>query len=74
MEASTVQSLRGRPFAEVADQVAQHLLADQVDAAELSTLVRAALDFPVPLPQLTPDSGHVQSRSDICHSCVRKKS
>ena len=69
MEASTVQSLRGRPFAEVADQVAQHLLADQVDAAELSTLVRAALDFPVPLPQLSPRKSHVATlfAEDFCH-------
>jgi threonine synthase len=55
MEASSVQSLRGRSFAEVADQVAQHLLADEVDAAELSALVRSALDFPVPLVELERD-------------------
>lgn len=46
------QSLRGAPFPDVAVAMAQALLGDEFERAELEALVREALSFPVPVVRL----------------------
>ena len=46
------QSLRGASFPEVAVAMAQSLLGDEYDEAELAALIRDALNFPVPIVRL----------------------
>lgn len=44
--------LKQAPFQDVAVAMAQALLGDEFDEAELAALIRAALDFPIPIVQL----------------------
>jgi threonine synthase len=46
-------AIGGAGIAEIGAQVGAHLLRDEIGAPELRTLVAAALDFPVPLVQVT---------------------
>lgn len=46
------ESLRGAPFQEVAVAMAQSLVGDEFDRAELAALIRDALNFPVPIVRL----------------------
>ncbi len=45
-------AVRGRSFQDVAVAMAQALVGDEFPAAELNTLIRGALDFPIPVVQL----------------------
>ena len=58
MEESALEGLRGRSFADVAGEVARHLLATEIATSDLDRLVESALDFPVPLVELE-DGVHV---------------
>jgi threonine synthase len=49
----TVESLTGADIAAVGTAVGAHLLRDEISRAALEPLVRAALDFPLPLVQVT---------------------
>ena len=44
--------LKQAPFQDVAVAMAQALLGDEFDEAELAALIRAALNFPIPIGQL----------------------
>ena len=46
------EGLRGAPFQDVAVAMAQSLLGDEFDEGELATLIRGALNFPIPIVQL----------------------
>ena len=46
------EGLRGAPFQEVAVAMAQSLLGDEFTEGELATLIRGALNFPIPIVQL----------------------
>ena len=53
LPAGTVESLRGATFVEVASRIGGHLLREEIGQAQLDALVRDALDFPVPLVQVS---------------------
>ncbi|MSO63054.1 MAG: threonine synthase [Acidobacteria bacterium] len=46
------EGLRGAPFQDVAVAMAQSLLGDEFHEGELATLIRGALNFPIPIVQL----------------------
>ena len=46
------EALRRAPFQDVAVAMAQSLLGDEFNEAELATLITGALDFPIPIVQL----------------------
>jgi threonine synthase len=49
----TLEAIRGASLVEIATVVGGHLLRGEIAEAELAPLVRDALDFPVPLVQVT---------------------
>ena len=49
----TVDSLRGADIVEIGSTIGAHLLRDEITRAALEPLIREALDFPVPLVQVT---------------------
>jgi len=53
LPAGTVESLRGASFVEAASRIGGHLLREEIGQAQLDALVRDALDFPVPLVQVS---------------------
>ncbi|HEY6508425.1 MAG TPA: threonine synthase, partial [Vicinamibacterales bacterium] len=53
LPSGTVQGLRGASFVEVASRIGGHLLRDEIGQAQLDALVRDALDFPLPLVQVS---------------------
>jgi threonine synthase len=53
LPAGTVESLRGAAFVEVASRIGGHLLREEIAQPQLDALVRDALDFPVPLVQVS---------------------
>ncbi len=53
---TTVRSLRGRRFAEVATGIASHQLAGVIDEGTVRRLVASALDFEAPLHPLDEDT------------------
>jgi threonine synthase len=53
LPAGAIDALRGASVVEVATRVGGHLLRDEITEAQLEPLVRDALDFPVPLVQVT---------------------
>ncbi len=50
---SSLEALRSADIVETASIVGGHLLRDEISAPDLSALVRDALDFPIPLVQVT---------------------
>ena len=50
---SSLEALRTADIVETASIVGGHLLRDEISAPDLSALVRDALDFPIPLVQVT---------------------
>ena len=58
LPAPEVDAMKGASWLDVASRVAAHLLGDELDRAAIDAMVSAALDFPVPLVQLT-DRVHV---------------
>jgi len=48
-----LKSLRGADIVTIGSTVGAHLLRDEITAPDMSALVRDALDFPVPLVQVT---------------------
>ena len=53
LPAGTVASLRGASEVDVATAAVGHLLREEIGRAEFEALARTALDFPVPLVQVT---------------------
>ena len=53
LPAATVEGLRGADIVTVGSTVGAHLLRDEITAPAMAALVRDALDFPVPLVQVT---------------------
>ncbi|MEQ1574515.1 MAG: threonine synthase [Vicinamibacterales bacterium] len=53
LPAEGLEALRGASLVDIATAVGAHLLGDEISKAELDTLMRDALDFPVPLVQVT---------------------
>jgi threonine synthase len=53
LPAATVEGLRGADIVTVGSIVGAHLLRDEITAPAMAALVRDALDFPVPLVQVT---------------------
>jgi threonine synthase len=53
LPAGTVASLRGASEVDVATAVVGHLLREEIGRADFEALAQAALDFPVPLVQVT---------------------
>jgi threonine synthase len=53
LPATTLDSLRAADLVEIASTVGAHLLRDEISQADLTPLVRDALDFPIPLVQVT---------------------
>jgi threonine synthase len=51
--AATLDALGTADLAEIASTIGGHLLRDEISASDLSALVREALDFPIPLVQVT---------------------
>ena len=49
----SLDALRSADLAETASIIGEHLLRDEISASDLSALVRDALDFPIPLVQVT---------------------
>ena len=49
----TIDALRGADIVEIASGVGAHILRDEIPAADLTTLVQDALNFAVPLVQVT---------------------
>ena len=49
----SLHALESADLAETASIIGGHLLRDEISAADLSALVRDALDFPIPLVQVT---------------------
>lgn len=49
----TLEAVRGADLVEIASSIGAHLFQDEIAAADLNALVRDALDFPVPLVQVT---------------------
>ena len=50
---SSLEALRSADIVEIASIVGGHLLRDEISAPDLAALVRDALDFPIPLVQVT---------------------
>jgi len=50
---SSLEALRSADLVETASIVGGHLLRDEISASDLAALVRDALDFPIPLVQVT---------------------
>ncbi len=50
---SSLEAIRSADIVETASIVGGHLLRDEISAPDLSALVREALDFPIPLVQIT---------------------
>jgi threonine synthase len=50
---ATVDALRSAELVDIASTVGAHLLRDEITQAALTPLVREALDFPIPLVQVT---------------------
>ena len=50
---SSLEALRSADIVETASIVGGHLLRDEISARDLAALVRDALDFPIPLVQVT---------------------
>ena len=50
---SSLEALRSTDIVETASIVGGHLLRDEISAPDLAALVRDALDFPIPLVQVT---------------------
>jgi threonine synthase len=50
---SSLEALRSADLVETASIVGGHLLRDEISAPDLAALVRDALDFPIPLVQVT---------------------
>lgn len=57
---ATLRGLRRRDPLEVAIEVALHLLGDDLPAAALEEIVRAALDFPIPLTAVGESTGALE--------------
>ena len=53
LPATTVEGLRGADIVTIGSIVGAHLLRDEITAPAMAALVRDALDFPVPLVQVT---------------------
>ena len=53
LPAGTVESLCGGSFVEVASRIGGHLLREEIGQGHFDALVRDALDFPVPLVQVS---------------------
>src|SRR5918999_2425371 len=53
LPAATLDALRSADLVEIAAAVGAHLLRDEIARAALEPLVREALDFPIPLVQLS---------------------
>ena len=53
LPAGAVESLRGAPVVEIGTRVGAHLLQGEITADALRPLIAAALDFPIPLVQVT---------------------
>jgi len=49
----TVESLRGAGIVETATTIGAHLLRDEISREALAPLIKEALDFPIPLVQVT---------------------
>jgi threonine synthase len=49
----SLEAMRGRDLVEIGSIVLGHLLKDEIGTTELRSLVRDAIDFPVPLVQVT---------------------
>ena len=49
----TVDALRGADIVEIGTTIGAHLLRDEISRAALEPLIRDALDFPIPLVQVT---------------------
>lgn len=54
LEPDVIRSLRGRPFAETATLVGEHLLAGEPAVEAVAPVVADALDFPIPLRPVGP--------------------
>ncbi len=50
---SSLEAIRSADIVETASIVGGHLLRDEISTSDLSALVREALDFPIPLVQVT---------------------
>jgi threonine synthase len=53
LPAGVVEGLRGASLVDVGTTVGAHILRDEITPAQLEPLVRDALDFPIPLVQVT---------------------
>ena len=53
LPAGAVESLRGAGVVEIGTKVGSHLLGDEITPAALRPLIAQALDFPIPLVQVT---------------------
>jgi threonine synthase len=53
LPAATVDALRSAELVDIASVVGEHLLRGEITQAALTPLVREALDFPIPLVQVT---------------------
>jgi threonine synthase len=53
LPAASLEALASADIAEIASIVGSHLLRDEISVADLSALVQDALDFPIPLVQVT---------------------
>ena len=60
LPADTLAGLRGRDPLDTAVEVAQHLLGDDFEAAELEEMVRRALNFPIPVAKVAADTGSLE--------------
>jgi threonine synthase len=49
----TVESLQGASIVDIATRIGSHILRDEITPAALEPLIRDALDFPIPLVQIT---------------------
>ena len=53
LPAGSLDALASADLAETASIIGGHLLRDEISTSDLSGLVRDALDFPIPLVQVT---------------------
>src|SRR6188508_948938 len=53
LPAASLDAIRSADIVEIASIVGQHLLRDEIGAQDLHALVRDALDFPIPLVQVS---------------------
>ena len=53
LPAASLEAVRGADIVEIASTVLGHLLKDEISAIDLKKLVQDALDFPIPLVQVT---------------------